>query len=142
MSFRKGRGGQALVETAVLLPILFIFLIGIVDFGILFHNYLVLTYSVREAARWAAMGASDDQIKLVIYNSMESFMTSFFLIGKMGGAITIKPDAATRSSADYIGKAVRVGIPFKFYINLPYLMETSIITTDVSCVMRLQKKTT
>ena len=86
------------------------------------------------------MGATDDQIKLVIYNSMESFMTSFFLVGKLGGDITIKPEEETRSSGDYIGKAVRVGIPFRFYLNLPYLMETSIITTDVSCVMRVQKK--
>jgi hypothetical protein len=43
--------GQALVETALTLPIFILILCGILDFGWLFTNQLMLNNSSREAAR-------------------------------------------------------------------------------------------
>ncbi|HPD01593.1 MAG TPA: TadE/TadG family type IV pilus assembly protein, partial [Acetivibrio sp.] len=43
-----------MVETALILPIVVLLLTGIIDFGILFNNYLVITNASREAARNAA----------------------------------------------------------------------------------------
>ncbi len=47
--------GQALVEFALVLPLLVTLLFGIVQFGIAFNNYLVLTDAVRAGARTAAV---------------------------------------------------------------------------------------
>jgi Flp pilus assembly protein TadG len=46
--------GQAMVEFAMVLPILMAVLLGIVQFGIIFNNYETLTDASRVAARRAA----------------------------------------------------------------------------------------
>jgi Flp pilus assembly protein TadG len=52
---RRDEQGQAMVEFALVLPLLLIVMIGIVQFGILFHNYETLTDAVRAGARQAAV---------------------------------------------------------------------------------------
>ncbi len=47
--------GQSMAEFAIVLPILVVFLFGIVQFGILFNNYVTLTDAVRAGARTAAV---------------------------------------------------------------------------------------
>jgi Flp pilus assembly protein TadG len=53
--------GQTMAEIAIVLPILIVLLFGIVQFGILFNNYVTLTDAVRAGARAAAVSrqASD-----------------------------------------------------------------------------------
>lgn len=45
--------GQALVETAIILPLLVFILIGVFEVGFALRSYLVLTAANREAARFA-----------------------------------------------------------------------------------------
>ena len=47
--------GQALVEFALVLPVLATLILGIVQLGIVFHDYLSLTDAVRTGARQAAI---------------------------------------------------------------------------------------
>jgi hypothetical protein len=53
MVLNKGKSerGAALVELAIMLPVLLLILMGIVEFGLLFYNQQVLTNSSREGAR-------------------------------------------------------------------------------------------
>jgi Flp pilus assembly protein TadG len=51
--------GQGLVEFAFALPLLVIILVGIVQFGIAYSNYLQLTDAVRVGGRAGATQASD-----------------------------------------------------------------------------------
>jgi Flp pilus assembly protein TadG len=44
-----------MVEFAVVLPLLLLVVLGIVQFGMLFNNYITLTDAVRTAARQAAV---------------------------------------------------------------------------------------
>ncbi len=53
---RRARRGQALVEFALVLPILLSFLTGIVDVGFLYNHQLVLTNAAREGARLGSLG--------------------------------------------------------------------------------------
>jgi Flp pilus assembly protein TadG len=62
------RKGQSMVETALILPIVVLLLTGIIDFGLLFNNYLVITNASREAARNAAVGCSDLEINMMVVN--------------------------------------------------------------------------
>jgi Flp pilus assembly protein TadG len=48
--------GQALVEFAMVLPMLAILIFGIIDFGVAIHSYIALTNATREGARFAAVG--------------------------------------------------------------------------------------
>ena len=47
--------GAAMVEFALVLPILLILLFGIIDFGLYFYNDLQLTQAARDAARYASV---------------------------------------------------------------------------------------
>ena len=47
--------GQTTTEFAIVLPILCLLLFGVIQFGILFNNYVTLTDAVRAGARKAAV---------------------------------------------------------------------------------------
>ena len=47
--------GQAMVEFALVIPLLLLLIFGIIQFGMLFNNYLALTDAVRVGARQAAV---------------------------------------------------------------------------------------
>jgi Flp pilus assembly protein TadG len=48
--------GQAMVEFALVIPVLLVVAFGILQGGILFNNYMALTDAVRVGARQAAVG--------------------------------------------------------------------------------------
>jgi Flp pilus assembly protein TadG len=50
----RSPSGQALVEFAVVLPVLMMLVLGIAQFGIAFNNYIMLTDAVRAGARQLA----------------------------------------------------------------------------------------
>ena len=52
---RRTSSGQALVEFALILPLLTIFLFGIIQFGFLYAGQIGLTNAAREAARYASV---------------------------------------------------------------------------------------
>lgn len=55
---KKSRKGQAMVEFAVVLPLILIFLSGTIDVGYMYQQYLTLQNAAREGARLGAVGAS------------------------------------------------------------------------------------
>jgi Flp pilus assembly protein TadG len=55
--FHPGDGrGQALVELALVLPILSLLLLGMIQFGVVFNHYITLTDAVRAGARTGSVG--------------------------------------------------------------------------------------
>lgn len=56
------QSGQALVELALVLPILLLVLMAIVDFGRVFHGHLAVTAAARQAGREASLGRTDAEI--------------------------------------------------------------------------------
>jgi Flp pilus assembly protein TadG len=52
----KSERGQSLVEFALIVPVLIFLLLGIIDFGRVFHAYLTIDHAGREAARTASIG--------------------------------------------------------------------------------------
>jgi Flp pilus assembly protein TadG len=51
----QDENGQTMVEFALVLPLLCVVLFGIVQFGILYNNYVTLTDATRAGARKAAV---------------------------------------------------------------------------------------
>ena len=58
----KRERGQALVEFAMVLPVLILLVVGMMQFGLLFHEFLLVTHAAREGARVATLGGSDAEI--------------------------------------------------------------------------------
>jgi Flp pilus assembly protein TadG len=52
----KNEQGQSMTEFALVLPILVILLFGVIQFGIVFNNYITVTDAVRAGARKGAVG--------------------------------------------------------------------------------------
>ncbi len=65
--FRRAEEGQALVEFALVVPFLLVFLVGIVEFGRAWNLHQVLTDAAREGARKAVI--HDPQITLDSVNN-------------------------------------------------------------------------
>ncbi len=51
----REENGQTMVEFTLVLPVLLLVLFGIIQFGIVFNNYVTLTDAVRTGAREAAV---------------------------------------------------------------------------------------
>src|SRR3712207_3323787 len=51
----RNEKGQSVAEFALVLPLLMLVLLGIVQFGMVFKQYITLTDAVREGARKAAV---------------------------------------------------------------------------------------
>ena len=81
---RKNERGVALLELAIITPVLLLLIMGIVEFGWLFNGYITLTGAAREGARVAAVNgdyekAVDDHINALPRLNVSS-------ISKSGGA--------------------------------------------------------
>ena len=63
---RKKEKGQALVEFALVLPLLIGLVCGIIDYGWLFYNYLSLQNACREGARKACVISSSDSYEDIV----------------------------------------------------------------------------
>jgi Flp pilus assembly protein TadG len=72
---RKRENGQTMAEFTLVLPVLAILLFGVIQFGIVFNNYLAVTDAVRAGARQAAVarylppGQRDSKVKSRVYSS-------------------------------------------------------------------------
>jgi Flp pilus assembly protein TadG len=55
----KNERGQTMTEFAFVLPILVVLMLGIVQFGVAFNNYVSLTDAVRAGARKAAVSRNE-----------------------------------------------------------------------------------
>lgn len=71
---RRYQQGQSIVEFAFILPILVLFLIGLMYFGLMFSNYVALNNIARDAARSAAM-VSAEEYKDVGYNKVRAALS-------------------------------------------------------------------
>lgn len=47
--------GVAAIELAIALPVLLLILMGIINFGTAFYNYVSITNAAREGARWGSI---------------------------------------------------------------------------------------
>jgi Flp pilus assembly protein TadG len=108
--FRNERG-QALVEFALVLPLLSLILFGIIQFGIVFNNYIDLTDAVRAGARKATVSRQtgdpagpEGVTKAAVINS--------------AGDITIDPNKITVTSDWQPGHDVTVQAAYPYSIDL------------------------
>ncbi|GHH97576.1 TadE/TadG family type IV pilus assembly protein [Neobacillus kokaensis] len=68
----KSEKGQSLVEFALILPLLVMLVLGIIDFGRIFHAYLTIDHAGREAARAASIGKTQAEAEQIGINAGKS----------------------------------------------------------------------
>ena len=91
---KKEKGASA-VEFALILTPLIILIFAIFQFGILFNNWIALTYAAREGARLAAVDVLESEIKTKVIERAPSVMidpsniTFDGLSGEIGTPVTV-----------------------------------------------------
>jgi Flp pilus assembly protein TadG len=122
---RKNQDGQAMVEFVLVAPILLLLIFGIIQFGIVFNNYMTLTDAVRAGARQAAVsrtlpdpvGAATNRVKSAAAN----LDTSAGVLD-----VTVDPfDPKTGSHSWAQGGDVTVKATYPYSISLLGLVVTS-----------------
>lgn len=102
--------GQSIIETALIMPIIILILMGIIDFGLLFNNYLVITNASREGARSAAVGSTDSKVIDTVIS-----ITSTLDQTKM--TTSIYPSESLRKNGDQ----VTVTVDYDYYLLTPVI---------------------
>ncbi|QUH27009.1 TadE/TadG family type IV pilus assembly protein [Serpentinicella alkaliphila] len=105
---KKENRGQALVELALVLPILLLLVFGIVEFGRIFGTYLMVTHGAREGARAAAVGTEDTEIISLVKNR-----TSALQLNDSKVVVNISPGQISRVRGN--GITVKVEYPVQIY---------------------------
>ena len=119
---RSGRGerGAAMVEMAIVLPVLLLLVFGIIDFGRLYNTQVTLTHAAREGIRDYAIFQDPVQAENVAGQAVTSFDPA--------------PMVITTSACDP-GEPATMTIAYPFDSSIPFLGE-GIITIGAEGVMR------
>ena len=103
--------GQALLEFAFLLPILLVFLLSLVDFGIALDRREVIQHAVREGARQGSVGLSEAEITDVVVAQSQEVLE--------GADVTVcYVDGPGGVPAGFAGSAVRVSATLTYKFSL------------------------
>lgn len=125
----RDKRGQSLVELALVMPMVLLLLMGVVEFGRMFHTYLVITQGSREGARLAVVGESDaaivERVREVTASLDQTMLT-----------VDIQPGEDDRVR----GVAVKVIVNFKLKLIVPDVMDVipDPLTISASTVMRME----
>lgn len=110
------RRGQSTVEFAFTLPILFIIVIGIVEFSLALYNYLVMTRSANDAVRLAGvLDKGDLEIINLINRRYNSLIDTYFLSSRIEHPETGKEREIKITRTD---KMVKIGFSYRVYVSL------------------------
>ncbi|MBP7174775.1 MAG: pilus assembly protein [Thermoclostridium sp.] len=129
MRLLKQKKGQSLVETAIVLPLVLLLLMGIVDFGFLFNNYIVISNASREAARKGSLGGTDAEITQLIQNYTSTLDPSRL-------NIEIYPDQSQR----FHGSEIRITLRYNNRLITPVIgsLLGEDITLQGQVIMRVE----
>jgi Flp pilus assembly protein TadG len=128
-SARRSRTrGQSLVEFALVIPVFFLLLAGVLDFGFMLYSRMTIINAAREGARVAAQTADRTTIPAIVPAKVTSVST---------GLVTSSPDMqvtvscvaiATPGSCSFstttsstAGDAIRVSVSYRYHTFFPLL---------------------
>lgn len=78
LSKRKRQRGDAIVELALLVPLLMVMLLGVLELGRIVDAWIVVNNAAREGAREAAMAYPDSAATLTAQSATLAYLTSGF----------------------------------------------------------------
>lgn len=93
--FAKSESGQAMVEMALILPVLLLLIMGILEAGWLFSNKLMLDNVCREAARSAISTAAQGNNNAEALARVQQLLPGY-AAGKVGVQITYTDETVFR----------------------------------------------
>jgi len=126
---RKGEHGQALVEMALVLPLLFLLLFGVIEMGRVGYAYITVSNAARAGGRTATIGGTDLDINSSIKNAAVSLDPASL-------TITITPLQSLRQS----GQSVTVQVTYPVQLIIPIISNviSNPVIVSASISMRME----
>ena len=114
----KSERGQALLETALTLPLLLLVSVSIFEFGRAYQTWQVLTNAAREGARVAVLPG---QTAGNVQARVRSYMSSGQLPNGAAAGVAVNQNAsiAIGSAGNASASVVTVSYPFQFMVLQP-----------------------
>jgi hypothetical protein len=113
----RGERGNALIETAITLPILLLISVAIFEFGRAYQTWEVLTNAAREGARIAVLDGTTDT---AIRSRVNQYLGVGGLASQPDANITINHTVAfTGDPLGPQGSLVQISYPFNFMVLNP-----------------------
>ncbi len=101
--------GQSVLEMALVLPFFLVIVMGVIDFGWAFRDYITLTNSAREGARYAIVCPTNDtQIKDRVSTYSEDLVDS--------SGVSVAWEGGTRCTSE---NYVEVSASYDYYFITP-----------------------
>ncbi len=108
----RSERGQALLEFAFILPIVLVFLLSLVDFGIALDRREVIQHAVREGTRQGAVGMSEaDIVDVVVAQSQGILEPGDITVCYVDGPGGLPP-------AGFAGSSVRVSANYTYQFTV------------------------
>jgi len=109
--------GQALVEAALVLPLLLLLSVGIFEFGRAYQTYQVLTNAAREGARLAIL---PDSTAADVQSRVAAYMQAGALDNYNAAMVSVNQNATMSAGATTASASVvTVNYPFSFMVLNP-----------------------
>jgi Flp pilus assembly protein TadG len=91
----RNEQGQTMTEFALVLPVLALILFAVIQFGIVFNNYITLTDATRAGARKAAVSRQDPNRNSAVMSAVRSSAS-----GLTSSKLSVLPPSSTWQSGD------------------------------------------
>lgn len=134
----RSRKGQSVVEFALILPILLLLLCGMVDFGWILSNKLLLSYCSREGARYGALEAAEDSSAALLQQDVQQDVSKAAPSWLQGLTTTVSCSTPDTPSDGDIAVTVTCNVQVLTPVGTLFLQSPSIQLSD-RCVMKAEQ---
>lgn len=113
MKLRSDKGA-AVVEFAVILPLLLLIVFGIIEFGVLIYNKAMITNASREGARTGIVYRVDRSgLNTEISNTIDNYLSDYLITFGSSGSHTTTTDPADASTIS-TGDLLEVSVTYQY----------------------------
>lgn len=118
--------GQAVVETALVIPVIFAMILGVFSLGHLFSAQLIVTNASREGARMGALGRPEARVR----DTVKAYLT--------GSGLKEEPQIAITKQKFTDGDSLNVDVtyPVKLLFTVPGVPNP--VMLNAAAVMRVE----
>ena len=139
--------GASMVEFAIVAPLLFLLIFGIIEFGLIMYDQAVITNASREGARFAAMYYTDTngnplrRTPAQVQTYVQTYVTNYLISFANSPSVTVSANIDQSDSGVGYVQSVTVSYPYQFLVfqSLIQLIKgstTNPLTLTATTVMR------
>ncbi len=120
---RRREDGQSLVEFALVMPIFFLLVMGLIEYGFLYNNVLTVQFASRQGVSAAAQVGAEDGADCTILKAVESALTAPIDKSRIDEVEVFESDANGDAITGRVNRYQRVGtLDCPGSVNQPYTL--------------------